>query len=312
MSHPARAAQDKKRPGNGLMTGKTLIIVNPKSGRGRGMRFAERVRELLQSSHLTVDIQPTSARGEAKTLASEAADNGYVCVAACGGDGTVHDVVNALAGTEVVLGILPCGRGNDFARAMGIRTGPEASAAILRRGQTAQLDLGKVHDRYFATVVTLGFDSDVARLLHDGAVPFKGVAGYVWGIARTLRTYRGVGLRMTGDFGTINQTVLLAATANTSTYGGGIRIAPKADPSDGTLDICLVRMMGTGRILRAFPRVYRGGHLNHPDVFSYRTGRLKLETERPVVLFADGEPVGETPAEITTVPGALRVSVPEA
>ena len=292
------------------MTGKTLIVANPISGSGRGMRFAERARELLTANQVSVDIRHTSARGEAEVFAWEAVDAGYACVAVCGGDGTLHEVVNALAGTEVALGILPCGRGNDFARAMSIPAEPESAAAILLRGHTRQFDLGKVNERYFATVVTLGFDSEVARLVYDGAVPFKGTAAYLWGVIRMLRIYNGVGLRMTGDFGTINQTVLLAATGNTSTYGGGIKIAPNASPTDGELDICLVRMMSAGRILRVFPRVFWGGHLDHPSVFSYRTGSLRLETDQPVVLFADGEPVGETPAVITAVPGALRVMAP--
>ena len=292
------------------MTGKTLIVTNPNSGSGRGTKYAERARRLLTANQLPVEVRHTSARGDAEAFASEAVSGGYTCVAACGGDGTVHEVVNALAGTEAALGILPCGRGNDFARAIGIPAESEKAAFILLSGYTRKLDLGKVNGRYFATVVTLGFDSEVARLVYDGAVPFKGMAAYLWGVARMLRTYRGLGLRMTGDFGTINQTVLLAATGNTSAYGGGIKIAPNADPADGALDICLVRMMSAGRILRVFPRVYWGGHLNHPGVFSYRTGNLKLETEQPVVLFADGEPVGETPAEITAVPGALRVAVP--
>jgi len=292
------------------MAGKTLIVANPISGSGRGMRFAERARELLTANQVAVDIRHTSARGEAEAFAAEAVDTGYACVAACGGDGTVHEVVNALAGTEVALGILPCGRGNDFARALAIPAEPESAAAILLRGHARQIDLGRVNERYFATVVTLGFDSEVARLVYDGAVPFKGTAAYLWGVIRMLRIYNGVGLRMTGDFGTINQTVLLAATGNTSTYGGGIKIAPNASPTDGELDICLVRMMSAGRILRVFPRVFWGGHLDHPSVFSYRTGSLRLETDQPVVLFADGEPVGETPAVITAVPGALRVMAP--
>ncbi len=293
------------------MNGKILIIVNPKSGSGRGMKFAERVRALLTADDVPVDIRHTSARGEAEAFASEAVDTGYACVAACGGDGTVHEAVNALAGTDVALGIIPCGRGNDFARAVGIPQSSEKAASILSQGHARSFDLGKVNDRYFATVVTLGFDSEVARLVYDGAVPFKGMAAYLWGVARMLRTFKGVGLRMTGDFGTINQTVLLAATGNTTTYGGGIKIVPNANPTDGALDICLVRMMGAGRVLRVFPRVYWGGHLNHASVFSYRTGRLRLETEQPVVLFADGEPVGETPAEIVAAPGALRVMIPD-
>ncbi len=292
------------------MNGRIRIVANPASGSGRGMRYAEQVRDLLTANHADVEIRPTSARSEAEAFAAEAVREGYACVVACGGDGTVHEVVNALAGTDVALGILPCGRGNDYARAMGIPAAPEKAASVLLQGHVRPFDLGKVNDRYFATVVTLGLDSEVARLVFEGQVPFKGMAAYLWGLARMLRVYRGVALRMTGDFGTIDQTVLLAATGNTSTYGGGIRIAPNADPADGALDICLVRMMSVSRILRVFPRVYWGGHLTHPGVFSYRTGSLSMETERPVVMFADGEPVGETPAEIIAVPGALRVACP--
>ena len=292
------------------MTGRLLIIANPKSGNGRGLLCAEQAKELLTANNVPVEVRPTSARGEAESIASDAVESGYSCVTACGGDGTVHEIVNALAGTDVALGILPCGRGNDFARAVGIQPTPDRSADVLLQDHRKSYDLGKVNGRYFATVATLGFDSEVARLVYDGAVPFKGMTAYLWGLARMLRVYRGVGLRMTGDFGTINQTVLLAATGNTSTYGGGIKIVPNASPTDGELDICLVRMMSAGRILRVFPRVYWGGHLSHPSIFSYRTGRLKLETEEPVVLFADGEPVGETPAEIVSAPGALSVVCP--
>ena len=292
------------------MTGKTLIVANPKSGSGRGVTYAERVRDLLAASEVSAEIRHTSTRGEAETIAAEAVRTGYSCVAACGGDGTVHEVVNALAGTDVNLCILPCGRGNDFARAIGIPASPEKAASILLQSHVRPFDLGKVNNRYFATVVTLGFDSEVARLVYDGEVPLRGMAAYLWGLARMLRIYRGVELRMTGDFGTINQTVLLAATGNTSTYGGGIKIVPKASPTDGELDVCLVRMMSPSRVLRIFPRVYWGGHLSHPSIFSYRTGSLKMETEQPVVLFADGEPVGETPAEIRSAPGALRVVCP--
>lgn len=292
------------------MTGKALIVANPTSGSGRGLRYAEQVRDLLTANHAVVEIRPSSDRGEAEAFAAAAVQEGYACVVACGGDGTVHEVVNALAGTDVVLGILPCGRGNDFARTIGIPAAPEKAASVLLQGRVRSFDLGKVNGRYFTTVVTLGLDSEVARLVYEGQVPFKGTAAYLWGLARMLRVYRGVALRMTGDFGTIEQTVLLAASGNTSTYGGGIRIAPNASPADGALDICLVRMMSASRVLRVFPRVYWGGHLSHPGIFSYRTGRLSMETERPVIMFADGEPVGETPAEIIAVPGALRVACP--
>ena len=164
------------------MTGKLIIVVNPKSGNGRGLHFAERAKELLTANNVPVEIRSTRVRGEAEAIASDAAESGYSCVAACGGDGTVHEVVNALAGTSVALGILPCGRGNDFARAVRIPPIPDKAADILLQDHRKSYDLGKVNGRYFATVATLGFDSEVARLVYDGAVPFKGMTAYLWGI----------------------------------------------------------------------------------------------------------------------------------
>jgi len=289
---------------------KTLFIVNPKSGNGRGLQYADRAKKVLKAHGQAVDIRYTTARGEAEALARHAVQQGISVIVACGGDGTVHEVINAVAGAEVRFGILPCGRGNDFARAAGIPPEPEAAAKLLCGGNVSRLDLGRVNGRYFATVVTLGFDSEVAKLVYDGAVPFKGTAAYLYGALRLLCTYEGIEMTASGDFGTINQQILLAATGNTSTYGGGLIITPKADPTDGKLDICIVRMMKPAGVLRLLPKVYWGGHLGHPSIFTYRTTRLELNTGSPVVLFADGEPVGETPAEIISAPGALLLLCP--
>jgi len=299
------------------MIAKLLIIANPSSGNGQGLRVAERVAGLLIANNVAVEVRSTTSRGEAETIATEALTNGYSRIIACGGDGTVHEIVNALArwseskaSMPVSLGIIPCGRGNDFARALGIPSSPHKAAEVILQGYTKTIDLGTVNNRYFATVATLGFDSEVAQLVYDGAGPFKGAIAYFWGMIRMLRIYQGVELRMSGAFGTVTQMVLLAATGNTTTYGGGIKIVPNANPEDGQLDICLVRIMSVGQILRVLPKVYWGGHLNHPNIFSYRTDYLKLETDRPVVIFADGEPVGETPATIISRAKVLSVLCP--
>ncbi len=292
------------------MADKILIIANPKSGNNRGLQHAELARALLTQNGISVAVRYTKARGDAEVIAFKAVEEGYSCVVACGGDGTVNEVVNGIVGTDVSLGILPSGRGNDFARSVNIPFSPQKAAMVLLKGHKVICDLGKVNNRYFATVVTLGFDSEVAKFVYQGSGPFNGVLAYLWGVIRTLRRYKGIDLRISGEFGVAVQKVLLVATGNTSTYGGGIKIVPNADPTDGKLDICIVRMMSIGQILKLLPSVYRGAHLNHPSILSYRACKIRLETEGPMALFADGEPVGETPVEIISSSGIIPVICP--
>jgi diacylglycerol kinase (ATP) len=287
-----------------------LIIANPVSGGGRGRSTAERALAWLKPQGMDARIVYTAGRGEATGHALRAKAEGVRRIVVCGGDGTIHEAVNGLAESEVVLGLLPCGRGNDLARALNIPVHPEQAARVLIEGATKRIDLGRVNGRYFSTVATMGFDSEVARLVYEKAVPFSGTLAYVCGVLRMLVRYEGIPLRMEGDFGAIEQRVLLAATGNTASYGGGMKILPQASPEDGLLDVCHARMMSRFRVLRMFPSVFWGGHVSFPEITLYRTGRLRLETPEPVVLFADGEPAGRTPATVEAVPRALAVICP--
>lgn len=287
-----------------------LIIANPASGGGRGRSVAERAAWYISAHGGQARVVLTQGRGDATRLTRDALRDGIPRIVACGGDGTTHEIAGVLAGSDAVLGVLPCGRGNDFARALGIPTQPAAAAAVVLDGITRQIDLGRVNGRYFCTVATLGFDSEVARLVYDKRVPFTGTAAYICGVLTMLVRYRGIALRAHGDFGTLNGPVLLAATGNTTTYGGGMRILPQARPDDGLLDVCHVRMLPPLAVLRLFPTVFWGGHVTHPAVTIVRTRRLTVETPEPVWLFADGEPISQTPAEISLAERALTVFIP--
>ncbi|MBM3264691.1 MAG: diacylglycerol kinase family lipid kinase [candidate division Zixibacteria bacterium] len=287
-----------------------LIVANPVSGGGRGRHIAMRAQRRLAQAGVEVELRFTARRGEAGEMARAAVEQEMPRIVVCGGDGTIHEVVNAIAETRMELGLLPCGRGNDLARALHIPTRPDAAVNILLNGACQNIDLGKVGARYFGTVVTLGFDSEVARLVYEKAVPLSGTGAYILAVLQMLRTYTGIPLRMSGDFGVVEMPVFLAATGNTSTYGGGMKILPSAVPNDGLLDICHVRMMNKFDVLRMFPTIFRGGHIALPEVNLYRTARVTMETPKPVVLFADGEPAGHTPADIRVVPGALCVVCP--
>ncbi|MEE2709791.1 MAG: diacylglycerol kinase family protein [Gemmatimonadota bacterium] len=287
-----------------------LIIANPISGGGRGRSSARRAADQILAEGGQADIAFTNEQGEATDLAIRARKNGVHRIAACGGDGTIHEVIGAIAGSNVELGLVPCGRGNDFARALGIPTDPESAGSILTGGAVRRIDLGQVNGRYFGTVLTMGFDSEVARLVYEKAVPFKGTAAYVMGVLKMLASYSGISARLEGDFGVLEQPVLLAATGNTSSYGGGMKIVPGASPDDGLLEVCHVEMMSTFGVLKLLPTVFWGGHVGKPGVTITRTTSLKVDTAEPVWMFADGEPVCQTPARIKVIVGALSVVVP--
>ena len=292
-----------------LMSNHWTIIANPVSGRGRARRTGERVADLLHERGVYVDLMMSGAPGDCERLAREALARGVRQVAACGGDGTVHEVVNGLANSDAVLGVVPCGRGNDLARALGLSSDVEDVVNTLVHGVDRAIDLGKVGDRFFATVASLGFDTAVAQRARSRPSRLGGTASYCLAVLRTLSGYRSPFVRLRGDFGVFEGRILLAATANAPFYGSGIKIAPDAIVDDGVLDVCIVADVSRWTVLRMFLRAYSGAHVGHSAVRVVQTRTLQIESDDPLWIFADGEPMCEVPAMIEVVPGALKVKV---
>ena len=298
------------------MSNHWTIIANPVSGRGRARRTGERVADLLHERGVYVDLMMSGAPGDCERLAREALARGVRQVAACGGDGTVHEVVNGLANSDAVLGIVPCGRGNDLVRALGLSSDVEDVVNTLVHGVDRAIDLGKVGDRFFATVASLGFDTAVAQRMQNQGTGFLtralkvgGTVSYGLTVLRTLVGYRSSLVRLRGDFGVFEGRILLAATANAPFYGSGVKIAPDAMVDDGVLDVCIVADVSRWTVLRMFLSAYSGAHVGHSAVRVVQTRTLQIESDDPLWIFADGEPMCEIPAKIEVVPGALRVKV---
>ena len=292
-------------------THRVSIVANPVSGHGKGRRLAERVVETLRAQGVDAGIAWTAARGDGERLAAEALAAGAHTVVACGGDGTVQEVAQAMAGADARMGLVPTGRCNDFARALGIGPDPDALAAGLAAGATRRVDLGRAGERYFCTVAALGFDAAVSRFV-DGEMrlPLRGTPAYLYGTLRVLMRYRPVDVRMSGDFGAYEGPIFLAANANTPSYGGAIRIAPDAKPDDGLFEICLIKPPGRLRALLLLPRAMRGTHGSVPQLEFLKTKAVRIEAPEPTEVWADGEPLGQTPLTLEIVPGALEVVVP--
>ena len=332
-----------------------VIIANPISGKGHAKNVAEQGYAALTESGQHGQLLLTSASGDAKRFAQEAAADGTRHVIACGGDGTLHEVVNGIATVpDVTLGVLPCGRGNDFAAAVGIPLKPEAAIATLLSGTPIRVDLGRCYqnsdqpsavsnqqegvtssetsltdnrqpttdnsdadnrqpttDNYFTTIATCGYDTEVSRRAAKGTPLFAGTASYAYAAVETLFYYEPPNVRLEGDFGIHEGPLLLAATGITSRYGGGFQIVPNARIDDGLFDVCIVRPVSAFTVLRLLVTLFWGGHVGHPAVSMHQTRTLKIETDTPMLLYADGEPMCETPATIEIIKHGLVVMSPQ-
>ncbi|GAA2371949.1 diacylglycerol/lipid kinase family protein [Nonomuraea africana] len=282
------------------------LLVNPAARGGRTLRLlAPLVRRLRQGGaevSVIVGDGPADALERACTAVAERPD----ALVAFGGDGLVHLAVQAVAGTDVPLGIVPAGTGNDFAAALGL-TGRDPVEAILR-GRSRTLDAARVGpDEWFASVVCCGFDSRVNERANGLTWP-PGMARYLFAAAGELRSFRPIPFRITLDDRMIEQEAMMVAVGNTRSYGAGMRICPTAAPDDGLLDVTILGAVGKGAFVRAFPSVYRGGHGAHPAVTMLRARAVTLEAPG-VVAYADGERIGPLPLTCAVSPGALRVLI---
>ena len=288
-----------------------VLITNPISGKGKAAAVAEQAFQRLTAEGHTGRLELTTQSGDANRIAQEAIENGSHWIIACGGDGTVHEVVNAIAEKpDVVLGVLPCGKGNDFAEALKIPTKPVDAIGVLLEGTTRQVDLGKIGDHYFDTIVTCGYDAEVSRRVTEEGSPFSGTASYVYTAITTLFSYRSPTARLEGDFGSYEGEILLTATGITSSYGGGMKIVPGAIIDDGLFDVCIIEPVPHRTVLRLLFTLFWGGHAGHRAVRMHRTKSLTIETDPPILLYADGERICYTPATIEIVERGLTVIAP--
>jgi diacylglycerol kinase (ATP) len=295
--------------------GKVTALTNPVSGHGAALRAAHTaIARLQQRGVEVVEIIGDDAE-DARYLARAAVEKGTDALMVTGGDGVVSNALQVLAGTDIPLGIIPAGTGNDHAREFGIPTkDPEAAADIVVDGWTETIDLGRIRDakgidKWFGTVAAAGFDSLVTDRANRMSWPHGRLRYYVAMLAE-LSQLRILPFRLVLD-GTkeIDADITLAAFGNTRSYGGGLLICPDADPTDGLLDITMAHSASRTKLVRLFPTVMKGTHVNLDEVSTARAKSIHVECPG-INVYADGDFACPLPAEISAVLAALQILRP--
>ncbi len=295
-------------------------IVNLFSGGGKARHIITKIQYILLSHHIKCTVSTTSIKG-ATSLAKEAAAEGFTHVIAVGGDGTVNEVVNGIAGTNTALGVIPAGSGNDFARTLYSNAlSLDQILETLAQGNLKTIDLGqissentagKITKKHFVNGVGIGLDAKVAY----EANRFKWLPAdfmYVIAALKTIATYKSSYVSVYNQELIDSGKQLLIAVGNGKSAGGGFYLTPNAELSDGMFDICLVKGVGILKILRIFPTVFKGKHGKFPEVKFFRTDALHVITENGLPVHIDGEILGlhEKDIQINLKNNALNVISP--
>lgn len=289
---------------------RAFLVVNPAAG-GRLNRSAlqEAVAHLRRKG-VALDLEHTQGPGQGTDLARQAAAQGYDLVVACGGDGTVNEVANGLAGSDVPMGVLPLGTVNIWATEAGMPRDPQGAAQALLEGHIRPVDLGLVGSRYFILMAGVGLDGAVTRNLSLTMKKLLGRGAYVLTGAWTAAGFEGARVGLLVDGQRLERHVVWIVVGNTRLYGGLLEVTPHARADDGMLDLCIFSGRGflssTGHLMAVVGR----RHLSLEGVEYLRCKEVSVESERPLPIQADGDPIGHTPATFKVEAGALRVVLP--
>jgi YegS/Rv2252/BmrU family lipid kinase len=253
-------------------------------------------------------VESTRSLDHARELAREAAGREEVAVT-LGGDGLVGAVAGELAVVDGLLGILPGGRGNDFARVLGIPLDAEEACAVISTGIERRLDLGEVNGRPFIGIASAGFDSVANRIANEAPARLGNLV-YAYGALRALATWRPARFDLELDGERRSFEGYSVAAANSKAYGGGMFLAPDAELDDGLLDVVVGEHSSKRHFLATLPKVFKGEHVHDPTVHVWRCAELRVSADRPFVMYADGDPIGELPVVVRVRARVLRALVP--
>lgn len=284
-----------------------LLLANPSSGSGRGAIIKSQViAELSKRNFEFRDISGTSYESAASSLSHAIETEPDIeSLIVVGGDGMVHLAIQELTNTHIPLLLVPAGTGNDLARGLGLDVrDPLSSLKFITELEPISIDLGFANGRYFANILSTGFDSVVNERANQIRL-IKGKSKYNLAILFELPIFKPRNYLLKIDGSHLETPAMLIAVANGKSYGGGMKVCPDADLADGLFDIMVLQPVSKLEFLKVFPKVYAGTHISHPKVNIFR-GK-KVEIVANAVAYSDGERLGSLPINAEITPQALRI-----
>jgi diacylglycerol kinase (ATP) len=298
----------------------TLLILNPAAGKGKGKKQFDTIRIALENRFRNLETQISEYHGHVVEISKKAVNDGYRRIITVGGDGTPFEVVNGIYGEgvpvgDIELGMIPAGTGNSFLRDFAAADQRIWLENVLS-GTTRQVDVveftyfkeGKQVKNYYLNIMGIGLIADILKLTNE-KLKFLGAMSY--GAAVLIRLFRGMHNRMkvTVDGETVEMKNSAMVISNSRYTGGEMKIAPMADTSDGKVDMIVFNEVNRREILDIFLKVFKGKHIGHPKVKTFRGSEMTVDTEPRQLLMADGELLGETPMTLNVLPNKLRILV---
>ncbi|MHC1720797.1 MAG: diacylglycerol kinase family protein [Clostridiaceae bacterium] len=288
-----------------------LFVINPMAGKGKSVAYAEFIKKYFLDSDDPYYIEFTKCPGDATEIVRKYVEADDYRVYSIGGDGTLNEVLNGMAGSSSSLAVIAAGSGNDFFRYMD-EAPDETLLCRTINGEEQYVDLGKVNERYFLNVASAGIDAEVSY----NSVRFKNVpmltplASYVAAVFYTVFRYKSIHSVVRFDDRILNKETLMLAVANGKYYGGGVKIAPSADITDGYLDIYHVDKMNPFRIIMLFPKLIKGEHEKFREVTYSRSTKVNISSREEFMLNIDGEALKAKEAVFEIIPKGIKLVVP--
>jgi len=273
--------------------GKFFFIINPISGNGKAKKRFPIIEEYLIKNNIKYEKSYTEFKGHASSIAKQVKDrNDIKAVVAVGGDGTLFEVINGLYRSNIPVGYIPNGTGNDYGRQMNISTDPLLALQRILKYDIKKIDIGRINQHYFVNVASMGFDAEVVKFVNDSNVKaLFGKFAYTIGAIKILIKFKPKQIKLTVDNVEYNyDNVWLIAVANNKYYGGGMLISPDSLNNDGLFDICIIKGLTKLKFLKLFTSVFKGEHVKHYPLVEFIKGKeLKIVPQDELIIQTDGE-----------------------
>ncbi|MDP8255576.1 MAG: diacylglycerol kinase family lipid kinase [Candidatus Alcyoniella australis] len=304
---------------------RAFAVVNPNSANGSTEQEWDAIHAALEAALGELDFGFTQAVGDAANVARRAVKAGHELIISVGGDGTNNEIVNGMfehgapINPRARLGFVCCGTGGDLRRTLGVPKDLRQACEVLVRGNTRRIDLGRFSffdhsgrraERYFINITSFGIGGEIDARVNRTTKVLGGFASFLWASFASVVDYRNKPVELTVDGNPIEpRRIFNVAVANGRCFGGGMQVAPDADPADGLFDVVLIGDLTKLEVVTQMTRIYSGRHLSHPKVEVLRARRVEAHSDEIVLLDVDGEQPGRLPATFEIVPAALDVIV---